>query len=128
MSIELPEKWTLPLHSKSSIPTIANVEILLEQGDIPNKAYERLRSSYYYEVKILVITARANSCYSLKITSLLRNKENNERSSEKFRFIENINHEENYLLSYKTGYECEIINLTQKGLTMEFEVTVIPQC
>ena len=127
MSIELPEEWTTPLHSKSSIPTIATVEILLQQEDIPIEAHERLRSSYVYEVTILVNTARANSSYSLKITSLLRNKEKNERSSEKFRFTENINHEENHSLSYKTGYECEVRNLTQKGLVIEFEVTVIPQ-
>ena len=128
MSIELPEEWTLPLHCNSSIPTIATVEILLQQEDIPIEAHQRLQSSYVYEVTILVITARANSSYSLKITSLLRNKEKNERSSEKCRFRENINHGENHLLSYKTGYECEIRNLTQKGLVMEFEVTVIPQC
>jgi len=131
--VELPEKKTAILSSSGIIPRIAQVELLLLYADIPKEDHERLQSTYMYDVIVEVKLIRNQSydlskSYSIKITSLLRNKENNERSSEKCKRVEVMEQDASCIkFSYKTGYECEVRKLTRNELVIEFEITIMPK-
>ena len=135
MIVKLPEERKAAFVSiRKLIRNMATVEISLYPNKIPMEEHQRLQSHYVYDIIVQVILDTSdssydcNKMYSVKVTSLLRNEEKQERSNEKCRILKKINDGRNRIrFSYKTGYECEVRKLTKEGLGLEFEVTVMPE-
>ena len=133
--VKLPEERKIAFVTRRKlIRNMATVEISLFPNKIPMEEYQRLQSHYVYDIIIQVILDTSdssydcNKMYSVKVTSLLRNEEKQERSNEKCRILQKIKHGRNNIrFSYKTGYDCEVRKLTKQGLGIEFEVTVMPE-
>jgi len=132
MAIKIPQGSPAFLVSRRSIQSMARVEISVLNISLPLEGHQRFQSRKVYQVFVDVILNTYDSSYdrtksySVKMTSLLRNEEKYERSNKKCRLLQTIPQGESIIhLSYKTGYDCEVRQLTREGLGIEFEVTVV---